>query len=293
MRVFLTGATGFIGPYVARHLIANRHEVRVLVRASSDLDPLKLLPVELWRGDVTDLTSLEGALDGIQTVIHLVGILKERGSATFERIHVQGARNLLNVSQQPNHFIHMSAVGSRPDPRYPYFHTKHQAEELVKSSGRDWTILRATTVFGRGDEFLNRFAEIAQHPLSPVVPIIGSGRNLFQPIWVEDLARCVVKAVEDPNLRNKTFELAGPDRYTYEQLMDLVMQVTRVHKPRVRMPIPLVKPGVHLMSRILPDPPLTPSQLAMLEQDNIAEPNAIESAFGIQPAHLADKLDYL
>lgn len=299
MRVLLTGATGFIGPYVARQLIANRHDVRCLVRATSDLTPLKLAPVELWRGDVTDPHTLEGALEDIQTVVHLVGIIKEQGPNTFQRIHVEGTRNLVaaaNVAQAPSpamHIIFMSAVGVRPDPQYPYLSTKHQAEELVKSSGMDWTILRSATVFGRGDAFLTRLAGVARGPLSPVVPIIGDGRSLFQPVWVEDLARCVVTAVGDPAVRNVLLEVGGPDRYTYEQLLDLVMSATNVHKPKVHIPVALIRPGVILMSHILPDPPLTPGQLAMLQQDNIADPNAIESAFGVTPAHLADKLDYL
>ncbi len=302
MRVFLTGGTGFVGRKVAQHLIAAGHQVRCLVRAGSDLRALQPLPVEIWRGDITEPSTLVGALEGTDALIHLVGIIKEQGAVTFRQIHAEGTRNLLaaastaDVAQAPSpakHIMFMSAVGTRPDPSYPYFQSKWEAEELVRTSGMPWTILRSSTVFGQGDQFMNRLARILRHPLTPVFPIFGDGKGLLQPIWVDDLARCVVKAVENPSLQGRVFEVGGPDRLSYEALVDLAMSATGAYRPKVHVPLFLVRPAVHLMARLLPDPPITPGQLAMLTQDNVPQDNAVQSEFGINPAHLADKLDYL
>ena len=129
--------------------------------------------------------------------------------------------------------------------------------------------------------------------LSPFIPILGSGRTRFQPIHVEDLARCVVKCAEDPSLRNRTLEVGGLEPYTYEQLVDLVMRATGVHRPKIHVPLFAVRPAVGLMAHIVPNPPITPTELAMLELDNVPRENAIESLLGVTPRRLPQNLAYL
>ncbi|MEK7216668.1 MAG: NAD-dependent epimerase/dehydratase family protein, partial [Chloroflexota bacterium] len=189
----MTGPTGFIGRRVVQRLVGMGHQVRCLVRRTSDLRPIAGLPVEVWAGDVTDRTSLAGGLDAIDGVVHLVGIIREqRPGATFDRVHVLGTENLLAEAKAAGagRFFFLSAIGAGPDPRYPYLATKWRAEELVKSAGIPWTILRSSIVYGPGDEFMSQLAALVRRPpagdrlLAPFVPIIGSGRTRFQPIQV-------------------------------------------------------------------------------------------------------------
>ena len=187
MNVFVTGATGFIGRRLCQHLIAKGHFVRCLVRPNSDLSPLQYLSVELWRGNVNDPASLEGALEGIQTVIHLVGIIRERPpQATLPAVSTWKG---LAIFWQPvreagvSHCLYLSAIGAGPGPQYPYLHSKWEAEELVRQSDLPWTVVRSSIVFGQGDEFLTKLAALVRHPpagdrtLAPFVPIIGSGQD--------------------------------------------------------------------------------------------------------------------
>ncbi|MBI2886280.1 MAG: complex I NDUFA9 subunit family protein [Chloroflexi bacterium] len=302
MHILLTGATGFIGRRAAQRLVGRGHQVRCLVRASADLSPLQYLPVEVWRGDVTDRASLAGALDEVQAVAHLVGIIRERPpTATFPRVHVEGTRNLLEACQRQgdiHRFLFLSSIGAGPGP-HPYLRTKWEAEELVRGSGLPWTILRSSIVFGPGDEFMNRLAALVRRPpsgdrmLAPFVPIIGSGRTRFQPIFVEDVAECILRAVEGEAYAGRTVEIGGPEQFSYEELVDIVMDTLGVHRPKLHLPVALMRPAVALMPLVYREPPLTSQQLAMIELDNVAEPEVVQREFGFAPARLRDRLEYI
>lgn len=302
MHVLLTGATGFIGTRVVQRLVAHGHSVRCLVRRTSDLSPLQAAPIEVWAGDVTDLSSLASALEGIQAVVHLVGIIKERPpAATFERVHVHGTRNLAQAAKAAgvSRILFLSGIGAQPNPAYPYLLTKWQAEELIKGSGVPYTILRSSVVFGSGDEFMNRLATLVRRPptgdrtLAPFVPIIGSGKTRFQPIFVEDVAECLVRALVNPEMAGKLIEIGGPEQFTYEQLVDVIMDTLGIHRPKIHISVLLMRPAVALMPLVYEDPPITKDQLKMIHLDNVAEADVVSRIFGFQPARLRDKLGYV
>ncbi len=302
MHVLLTGATGFIGRRVAQRLLAHGHSVRCLVRRSSDLSSLQPAPVEVWAGDVTDPASLTGALEGVQAVVHLVGIIKERQpAATFERVHVHGTRNLAQAAKAAgvSRFLFLSGIGAQANPDYPYLLTKWQAEELIKGSDIPYTILRSSVVFGPGDEFMNQLAALVRRPpagdrtLAPFVPIIGSGKTRFQPIFVEDVAECLVRALGNPEMAGQLIEIGGPEQLSYEELVDMIMDTLGIHRPKIHVPVLLMRPAVALMPLIYKDPPITTDQLKMIHLDNIAEPAGVSRIFGFQPARLREKLGYV
>lgn len=278
---------------MARELVRLGHQVRCLVRSSSNLGPLAGLPVNFSYGDVTEPASLPQALAGATAVIHLAAIIRERGAATFQRVNHQGTANLVAASREAGgqHFIYMSNIGVSPDPRFPFLLSKWQAEHTVRESGLPFTIFRSSVMFGPGDGFLNVLARLLRR--APVMPIIGSGRTKFQLIFVADTARCLGLAVENKAFFQRTVEIGGPEHLSYEELVDIVMAATGRRRLKIHLPVPLMKPVVWLMERVLSHPPLTTHQLSMLAKDNITALNAVESAFGFKPVPVREGIDYL
>ncbi|MBI3811692.1 MAG: complex I NDUFA9 subunit family protein [Nitrospirae bacterium] len=271
MRIFVTGGTGFVGREVVRQLHGAGHKVRCLVR---DLERAKrILPptVELLHGDLTDPENFKAGLKDCQAVIHLVGILVEKGPATFERIHLQGTADLLKATSGAGirRFVQMSALGSRSDAKSRYHRTKYQAEQAVIHSGLDWTIFRPSVIFGPGDQFVNLIARIIRS--APIVPVIGRGESRIQPISVRNVAACLALAVGNSLSYRKVYELGGPQRLTYNQIYQMIAGVLEKKKKAVHIPIPLVKPGALISELLLPNPPITREQLIMLQEDNICD----------------------
>lgn len=271
MRIFVTGGTGFVGREVVRQLYGAGHKVRCLVRNVERAKRLLPPRVEPHPGDLTDPDSFKAGLKDCQAVIHLVGILVEKGEATFERIHVQGTSDLLRAASEAGvrRFLQMSALGSRPDAKSRHHRTKYQAERIVTQSSLDWTIFRPSVIFGPGDQFVNILARIIRS--APIMPIIGPGESLIQPISVRNVAACFALAVGDSSSYRKIYELGGPQRFTYNQIYQIIAGVLEKKKKAVHIPIPLVTPGALISELLLPNPPITREQLIMLQEDNICD----------------------
>lgn len=302
MHLFVTGATGFIGRRVVARLASQGHTVRCLVRRTSDLGPLTRFPVEGWAGDITEPDTLDGALDGIATIIHLVGIIRERPpQATFDRVHVAGTRNLVAAAGNAEvpRFVFLSALGAGSDSPYPYMATKGRAEAEVLGAAVGGLVIRSSIVYGPGDEFLNKLAALVRHPptgdrtLTPFVPVIGSGKTQFQPVYADDIARCVAQAATEGAPSNGVVEVGGPERFTYEALINIVMEATGVHRPKLHVPVALMRPVVRLMPLVYRDPPITAGQLDMIGVDSVCELDSMARHFGFEPTRLRDRLEYL
>ncbi len=271
MMIFLTGGTGFVGREVVRQLLAAGNRVRCLVR---DADRARrVLPnrVELHTGDLTQPETVARGLKDCEAVIHLVGIIIEKGRNTFERVHVEGTRNLVAAAGEAgiSRFVQMSALGSRPNAASRYHQTKFAAEQAVISSGLKWTIFRPSVIFGAGDRFVNRLAQIIR--IAPVVPILGDGEGRLQPISVANVGSGFALAVGNPVSHGKTYSLAGPERFRMIEVLQIIMKVLGVEKKMIHIPIGLVRPGASLSEWILPRPPITRDQLIMLLEDNVGD----------------------
>jgi uncharacterized protein YbjT (DUF2867 family) len=271
VNIFVTGGTGFVGREIVRQLHGIGHRVRCLVR---DVERAKaVLPssVALHPGDLSDPESLADGVKGCQSVIHLVGIIVEKGRSTFERVHVQGTQDMVRAAARGEirQFIHMSALGSRDDAPSRYHQTKYRAEQIVKGSGMDWTIFRPSVIFGPGDRFVNLLARIIQS--SPVVPVIGRGETKIQPISVRNVASCFALAVGNPVSYQEIYELGGPQRLTYMQVYQIISNILEKKKKSIHIPISLIKPGALISELLLPRPPITREQLKLLQEDNICD----------------------
>ncbi|BCS52153.1 complex I NDUFA9 subunit family protein [Geobacter sp. SVR] len=281
MKIFIAGGTGFVGSHLQRELLRRGHSLRLLIhRRSADIAP----DVEQIEGDVTRQESLERAAEGCQAVINLVGIIREypgRG-ITFEKLHVQATGNMLAMTRQCGirRFLQMSALGTRPAAVSDYHRTKFRAEELVRHSGLEWTILRPSLIFGPRDAFVNMLA--AQLRLAPVMPVIGDGHYRLQPIHADDVARCFALALELPQTIGHCFELCGNERLTYLELLDSVAEATGTRPPvKPRLPVGLMKLMIPTLQRI-PQFPITMDQLQMLLEGNTCD-GAWKLTFGFEP----------
>lgn len=291
-RVFVTGATGFVGRSVIQALRSDGYVVRCLVRRGSERDLRGLGAVERVEGDILVRRGLEEGMAGCQAVVHLVGIIRERPAAasTFEMVHTQGTINVLEAAMAAGvrRHLHMSALGSRPGARARYHQTKWAAEEAVRASGLAWTIFRPSIIYGRGDEFVTMLAHMVER--SPVVPVIGSGRQRLQPVLVEHVAEGFARALALPATEKQVYEVGGPDRVTMVELLDAIGSALghrRVRKAHV--PLGFMRPLTRVLHR-LPGFPVTPDQLRMLEEDNVCDPAPFYAAFRLEPVPLATGL---
>jgi len=290
MKVLVTGGTGFVGRELLRQLQAAGHEVRLVARdlkkAAARL-PRPGCVSEFRRGDVTELRSLKGAAEGCDAAIHLVGIISEFGRVTYERLHVEATRNLVAIAQTEGvrRFVHMSALGTRPDAVSRYHRTKWAAEEIVRESGLNFTIFRPSLIYGPEDHFVNQFARLARW--LPFLPVMGDGRSLMQPVAVEAVARCFVGALTQRASVGQTFDLCGPERLSFEEILDVILAATGRKRRKLHVPMPVARGQALLLElffgRFLhKPPPLNRDQLIMLQEDNVGDPSAMERVFRIK-----------
>ena len=266
MTVLVTGGTGFIGPKVVRALRDRERDVRVLVRERSRGRELEQWGAELAQGDITDPETLRRAVTGCDAVIHLVSIIAGRPQ-DFERVMAEGTRDLVSAARDAGvrRFLLQSALGTSEETRdlVPYYRAKWDMEEAVKASGLEHVIFRPSFVFGRDGGVLPRFVRLVR--LTPFTPIVGSGDQRIQPIWVEDVAAFHAEAVDRDGAANRTFEIGGPDAVSWNELFWRVRKVVGVRRrPTVHLPMRLMRAQATVLER-LPNPPITRDQLAMMQ----------------------------
>jgi len=290
MKVFVTGGTGFVGREILRQLVAAKHTVRALVRKGSEDKLAVLANVEVHTGDVTDTGCLAGALAGCDAVIHLVGIIRAFPSRgiTFQKMHVDATENVLAaaVQQGVRRFLHMSSNGTRERGTTDYHRTKWQAEELVRNSGLEWTILRPSLIFGPGSEFVKMLAELIRRV--PVVPVIGDGKYRMQPVAVGQVAATFVKALSMPETIGKTYLLGGGESYSYDEILDLTaVAMGKGTAAKIHQPLFMIKPMIKILQGF-EQFPITEDQLKMLIEGNVCDPREWSKVFALQPISYAD-----
>jgi NADH dehydrogenase len=283
--VLVTGGTGFVGRSVVAALLRRGHQVRCLVRPGSAHRLADLPRVTAVPGDVTHPGSLPAAMVGSEVLVHLVGIIRERPGrgVTFDRLHTEVTRNVVAAARGSGvrRVVHMSALGTRSGARSRYHQTKWAAEQALRESGLHWTIFRPSVIFGPGDGFVSLLARLVRW--FPIVPVIGDGRNRFQPVAVGDVAEGFARAVERPGTAGAAFDVGGPRAYTFDEVLDEVgAALGRRRIPKLHHPVGLVAPVVRALEW-LPLLPVTSDQLLMLGENNTCDPEPWARAFDITP----------
>ena len=293
--LLITGATGYIGQHLVARLVAQGERPRCLVRDTQRA--AAILPsekVELVQGNTTLPASLEVAMLGVDTVVHAAFITADRKQSAgnhYEATNVQGTANVVQAAQSAGvkRMIEMSGLGTKPDKPGSYMQGRYLAEEVLKESNLDWTIIQPSVLFGKDAPFIKGLSDLIR--TAPVVPLIGGGNTLFQPIYVEDVVTVVMKVLEDPaRTTGKTYTIGGPEYYTFTQIIDALLHA--MHKTRIKVyaPTPLVGIGAAAMEAVLPKPPLTRAAMTLFSFDNTTDLNSVEREFGFKPLSFAKYL---
>jgi NADH dehydrogenase len=285
MEIFIAGGTGFVGGHLQNILLEKGHSIRLLTHRRI---PTAASGIQTVEGDVLKPETYAGTLKGCDAVINLVGIIRafpEKG-VTFEKLHVQATTMMIEAAQKAGlkRYLHMSALGTRPDAVTRYHKTKFRAEQSVRESGLDYTIFRPSIIFGPKDEFVNKLAAFIR--TCPAVPVIGDGTYRLQPIAADDVARCYAMSLEMPETIGKTYELCGPDRLTYNEMLDAIGKIMgKADVPKLKSPAGLAKLAARLMEGFSFFP-LTTDQITMLLEESICDGKWRET-FGFEPTGFA------
>jgi NADH dehydrogenase len=245
--ILLTGATGTVGSALLRRLIAEGVPVRCLVR-----DPKRLgeqrVRVQIALGDLGNPASFRHALRGVDTVVHLGASIRDQHLASIEELNAVATLRLVRASERSGvkRFVFFSALEASKHSRTRFFRAKALAREAVEESSLESTVFSPSIVYSPGDPWLTlleRFSYL------PAIPVSGSGKALYQPIWAEDVADCVVAALN--GRRGEEFELAGPETLSYEAIMRLVLRSLDRRRPLVHLPLAAVKLSLRVLERLV------------------------------------------
>ena len=287
--IIITGATGFVGEEVVKQVRATGHPVRAIVRDPRRASWLaQRYGAELFHGNVLYAPSIEGAMRGAKCVIHLVGIIREWKENTFERVHVQATKHVVDEAKKSGvkRFLHMSALGTRENARSRYQQTKWAGEDCVRKSGLAWTIFRPSFIYGPKDKAINTLAKLVQR--LPFVPVLGSGNTKIQPISVANVARAFVGAIRNDESISHVYDLCGPEAFTWNELYDKLQRILGTRKPKWHLPLPIARVQAALFEKILPNPPFTCDQLLMVQEDNTGDPKSAERDFLLEQESFDD-----
>jgi uncharacterized protein YbjT (DUF2867 family) len=292
--ILVTGGTGFVGPKIVHALRERDWPVRCLVRRPSEraAGVLAAWGAELTQGDMTDAASLRRAVVGCDTVVHLVAI-RQGSREQFQRVMEEATRDLVGAAKEAGvrRFVLMSALGTteRTKDLVPYYHAKWEMERTVQSSGLEYVVFRPSFVFGADGGILTTFRRLAK--LAPVTPIIGSGNQRIQPIWVDDVGAYFAAGVERAEALGRTFELGGPDAVTWNEFWARLKRALGQRRPTVHVPVGLIRVNALLTERLPGNIPLTRDLLTMLEHgDNTVSNDDAVRTFGIALMPLDEQL---
>jgi NADH dehydrogenase len=296
MKVLVTGGTGVVGVGTVTALVRNGHEVRLVSRHAERDAQRWPEGVEDWPGDVADPESIRGAADGCDAVAHLVAVVDESPpETTFDRVNVRGTRNVVREAERAGvrKLLFVSSLGCDRGSS-PYHQSKRAGEKIVRDFDGDWVIVRPGSVYGPGDDQISLLLKMVR--TLPAIPVIGGGDDAFQPIWHEDLAEALVRALERDDLARETLEVAGPDVTSQSELIDRLSKITARDPVRIPLPDFLARAGMRALGVVGIDVPFSDSQLAMLREGNvIADPaaNALTERLGVTPTPLDRGLELL
>ncbi len=293
--ILVTGATGFIGRELVSSLVEMGYPVRLLIRPSPKSPNLpRGKAVEVAVSSLGDARGLRAAMVGVDTIYHLAGVEWRGAYADLVKVDIQGTRAVLQaaVDARVDRFFMLSHLGADRASAYPVLKAKGIAEEFVRRSGIDFTIMRSAVVYGPQDGFTTGLARLlAALPFFFLIP--GEGRTLVQPIWVRDLATCLTWALEDQSTRNQMYELGGPEYLTFRQVIETILQEMGIQRRLVGIAPPYLRVMTILLEAIFPSLPVSIYWLDYLAANRTCSLDTLPRYFNLLPRRMSHQLDYL
>jgi uncharacterized protein YbjT (DUF2867 family) len=247
--ILLTGATGNVGTALLRRLIAARKPVRCLVRDPRRLGPERVR-VQIALGDLANPASFRNALRGVDTVIHLAAAIRDLDGASIEEVNAVATARLLRAAERGGvkRFLFFSTIGASEHSSSRFFRAKALAEQAVAESELDATVFAPSIIYSPGDYWLRLIERLSY---LPALPVAGGGRTLFQPIWADDAAACIMALLDGRPASDGPVELAGPETLSHDQIAKLVLRSLGRRRRLLHVPLPVTKLSLRTLEAVV------------------------------------------
>ncbi len=285
--LLLTGATGLVGRALLHRLTASGEPIRCLVRDPRRLGPDRVR-VQIALGDLADPPSFRNALRGVSTVVHLAASIRDQPGGSIEELNGIATWRMVQAAERDGieHFVYFSSLGAASHDRTRFLRAKALAERAVGDSSMRHTIFAPSLVYAPGDRFMTLVKRIAM--VSPVMPVSGRGEALYQPIWADDVADCVVAALGLAPARER-YELAGPDTLSHQQIVALLLRAAGRPRPMVNVPTPITSRALRAVQALTKSrAPATWDEAELMEVSMTARDGTADAeSLGITPRTMA------
>jgi len=294
-KILITGATGFIGKALTRHLSETDYQVRALIhpsRKSPDLP--KGIPVEAAVSGLNDLRGLRAAMVNVDIVYHLASQEALGARGNLLETDIQGTNNLVAVAQDAgvDRFFYLSHLGADRASAYPIMTAKAIAEDHIKKSNLDYTILRSGIVFGPTDRFTTNLARLIRSiPL--IFPLPDQGDTLLQPLWIEDLANIMLWSLDIDDTRRESFLIGGPEQLSFRDVIITMLDVMDLKRSLISISTPLIRAGTVFSDYLSRNIPTNIFWLDYLATNRTCSLNTVPQVFNLLPSHFSKRLEYL
>jgi NADH dehydrogenase len=293
--ILVTGGTGFIGSALIRRLVEAGYPVRTLIRPSPHSPRLpRGVSVDVAVSSLTDERGLRAAMVGVDTIYHLASGEWKGPSADLFEIDVRGTRTVVQMAEDAGvkRFFYVSHLGADRASAYPALKSKGIAEEFIRRSSLNYTILRSAIVYGQGDHFTTGLARLLSAiPLFFLMP--GDGKVHIQPLWVEYLTACLVWALDDPETENRIIDIGGPEYLSFRQVMELIMQETSLRRRLMSVPPPYLRWLNLFLETTFPSFPVSAYWLDYIAVNRTTALDTLPRVFNLMPTRMSQHLAYL
>ncbi len=291
--ILVTGASGFLGRHVVRRLAGSGETVRCLCRPGSPgADWLRSQPVEIAWAHLHDPDGVARALRGVRRIIHLAAPVREVRDAVVEQFHQRATRCLVDGARRAcvERFLTVSPMGCGTSADLPFLRSRGAAEAYLRGSGIPFVVLQSSLMFGSGDRLISGIIRLLRRAGLLVIP--GTGKTMLQPIWVGDVASCLLRALRDEKVADRVIPIGGPQHLTYEDVADQVARMLNLPRAKVHLSLRTLGWAARLLEGFGRNPFLGYRHLELLSVGTITALDAVKRAFDFQPMPLVEGIAY-
>jgi uncharacterized protein YbjT (DUF2867 family) len=295
LMILITGATGFVGRVLVRQLSSIGYPLRALIRPSAKSPRLpKGVPVEVAVVSLADTRGLRAAMRDVETIFHLASAENQGSRGDLLQTDIQGTQNLVDAAADAgvDRIVYLSHLGAARASGYPAFKAKGIAEESIRAGKAPHTIIRSSLVYGPEDHFTNNVSRLVRSSVG-IFPVPTGGRVVVQPVWVEDLVTCMIWALQNESTVNQVYEIGGNEFFTLQQVVEIIMDVTRRRRFLVPMSPITLRALTVFLEGVLPGFPISSFFLDYFAVNRTTAVDAMPRYFGLMPARFSYRLDYL